>query len=98
MEFGVGLIAEYAAGELGAFHPPTFSSDWAKFGHFSTVDSDRDDFAGVDAVEQCSGVVSKFARGDCSHVAMRSTSATNDPSGDSLRARQPETVGVTARQ
>ena len=62
-------MSEYAAGKLCAFHPTTFTRNGTKLGNLSTVDCDRDDFTGVDAVEQRSSAVSEFTRGDGGHVA-----------------------------
>lgn len=44
------------------FHPTTFWGDEAKFGNFPTINSDRDDFAAVDAVEYAFGGVASHWR------------------------------------
>jgi hypothetical protein len=44
-------MSEYTADELRPLHPATVPRNGTKFGNFSSVDSDGDDFAGVDSVE-----------------------------------------------
>jgi hypothetical protein len=62
-------MSKYTASELGALHPTAFSRNGTKFSNFSTVDCDCDDLTRVDAIEQCTSVVSEFTRRYRGHTA-----------------------------
>jgi hypothetical protein len=74
-------MGQHATDELGACHPPTFSHDGTKLGDVSTVDSNRDDLTGIDALEQRTCMRSKFLTVDRRHASrlarVRSTSHIN---------------------